>query len=60
MKVPVLIEFTDFMMNVNNVTVLNFGKHLRIVLIVYRLLLLLMKKYFVVMEDCHLNLIIWI
>ncbi|GMF47020.1 unnamed protein product [[Candida] boidinii] len=33
-------EFMDFMMNVKDVIILNFGKHLQIVLIVYQSLLL--------------------
>ena len=39
MNVLQLIEFMDFMMNANVDLILNYGKHLPIVLIVYLLLL---------------------
>jgi len=60
MNVLQLIEFMDFMMNVNDATILNYGKPLLIVLIVYLLQLLLMKKSFVYMEVCRLNTTQWI
>jgi hypothetical protein len=50
MNVHQLIVFMDFMMNVNDDIILNYGKHLQIVLIVFLLLQLLMKKFFVAME----------
>lgn len=45
----------DFMMNVKDDIILNYGKHLQIVLIVYQFVQLLMKKLFVCMEDYLLN-----
>ena len=39
----------DFMMNANDGIILNYGKHLRIVLTVFLLLQLSMKKSFVAM-----------
>jgi len=48
MNVLQLTVFMGFMMNVNVVIQLNYGKHSQIVLIVYRLLQLLMKKIFCV------------
>jgi hypothetical protein len=50
MNVLRLIEFMDFMMNVNVDIILNYGKHLPIVLIVYQLRLLSMKRSFAAME----------
>jgi hypothetical protein len=45
MNVLVLIEFMVFMMNVKEDIISNYGRLLLIVLIVFQLLLLLMKKF---------------
>ena len=49
MNVRQSIVYTDFMTNVNDVIILNCGKHLQIVLTVSLLLRSLMKRSFVVM-----------
>jgi hypothetical protein len=49
MNVHQSIVYMDFMMNANDGIILNYGKHLLIVLIVFLLLQLLMKKFSVVM-----------
>ena len=49
MNVRQLTEYMVFMMNVRDVIILNYGKLLQIVSIVYQLLLLLMKKFSVCM-----------
>jgi hypothetical protein len=49
MNVHQSIVYMDFMMNANDDIILNYGKHLLIVLIVFLLLQLLMKKFSVVM-----------
>lgn len=54
-----LTEFMDFMTSVKDDTTLSFGKHSQTVSIVFQLLLLLMKRSFVCMEDFPLSFQTW-
>lgn len=55
MNAHLLTESMDSMMNAKEDTTLNFGKLSLIALTAYLLLLLLMKKYSVCMEDLAQN-----